>query len=303
MGTESVHETPGGRAPQTQEYLDCPPHLIGRRRGTVYMVTGCLDSFIGVPGGRIFVRRWNPGHSSRSPVMLLHDSLGSVEQWRDFPGALAEATARHVIAYDRLGFGKSTQRIESPSVDFIREEAETIFPLLCRALGVTRFILFGHSVGGAMALVIAAAQSEVCEAVVTEAAQAFVEPQTLTRIRAAKASFNHPEQFERIARWHGKKARWVLESWTEVWLSAEFSSWNLDRHLGNVTCPVLAIHGDRDEYGSLAFPRRITSQVNGPSVMAILDACGHVPHREKKDEVLRCVCDFLARHVGGEAAI
>jgi pimeloyl-ACP methyl ester carboxylesterase len=263
------------------------------------MVTESLDSFIDVSAGRIFVRRWNPRHDTRSPIVLLHDSLGSVEQWRDFPSALAEATARQVVAYDRLGFGKSTARIDRPTVDFIREEAETFFPALCRALGLTRFVLFGHSVGGAMALVIAGAGSEACEAVVTEAAQAFVEPRTLTGIRAAKASFSNPEQFERIARWHGEKSRWVLEAWTEVWLSPEFSSWSLDRHLGNVTCPVLAIQGDRDEYGSLAFPRRITSQVKGPSVMAILNDCGHVPHRERQDEVLRCVSDFLARHAEG----
>lgn len=263
------------------------------------MVTECLDSFVDVSGGCIFVRRWNPDQSGRSPIILLHDSLGSVEQWRDFPGALAEATTRRVVAYDRLGFGKSTPRIEPPSVDFISEEAETCFPALCGALGIPRFVLFGHSVGGAMALVIAAAQSEACEAVVTEAAQAFVEPRTLTGIRAGKALFSHAEQFERIVRWHGDKARWVLEAWTEVWLSPEFSSWSLDRHLGRVTSPVLAIHGDRDEYGSLAFPRRITSEVKGPSVMAILNDCGHVPHREKKDEVLRCVSEFLARHAEG----
>ena len=260
------------------------------------MVTECLDSFIDVPRGRIFARRWNPGHSKRSPIILLHDSLGSVEQWRDFPGVLAEAAARHVIAYDRLGFGKSTPRIERPSVDFVTEEAETFFPALCGALGITRFVPFGHSAGGAMALVIAAAQREACEAVVTEAAQAFVESRTLAAIRAAMTSFSDAGQFEKITRWHGEKARWVLESWAEVWLSTEFSSWSLDGHLGKVTSPVLAIHGDRDEYGSLAFPRRITSQVKGSSVMAILKDCGHVPHREKRDEVLRWVCDFLAEH-------
>lgn len=270
-----------------------------RRHDRVVVGIECLDSFIDVSGGRIFVRRWNSGHGSSSPIILLHDSLGSVEQWRDFPSALAQATARHVVAYDRLGFGKSTPRIERPSVDFICEEAETFFPALCRTLGITRFVLFGHSVGGAMALVIAAIQSEACEAVVTEAAQAFVEPRTLTGIRAAKASFSNPEQFERIVRWHGERARWVLEGWAEIWLSPEFSSWSLDPYLGNVTCPVLAIQGDRDEYGSLAPPRRITSQVKGSSVMAILNDCGHVPHREKRVEVLRWVCDFLAQHVEG----
>jgi pimeloyl-ACP methyl ester carboxylesterase len=264
--------------------------------GPLIVGTECLDSFVDVPGGRIFVRRWEEGLGDRPPIILLHDSLGCVEQWRDFPVTLAQATRRHVVAYDRLGFGKSTPRVERPSLDFIREEAETFFPALCRGLGIRRFILFGHSVGGAMALTIAAAQTQPCAAVITEAAQAFVEPQTLTGIRSAKTAFRDPGQFERIVRWHGDKARWVLDSWTEVWMSPQFLTWSLDRDLGNVVCPVLAIHGDLDEYGSLAFPRRITSQVKGRSELAILSDCGHVPHREKKDEVLRWVREFLARH-------
>ena len=133
-----------------------------------------FDSFVEVPGGRVFVRRWSAGHSERPPIILLHDSLGSVEQWRDFPDALAAATSTHVIAYDRLGFGRSTQRSQRPSVDFVSDEAITFFPPIQLALGITRFSLFGHSVGGAMALVIAASQSEICDGVITEAAQAFV---------------------------------------------------------------------------------------------------------------------------------
>ena len=243
----------------------------------------------------MLVRRWSPGDSNRPPIILLHDSLGSVDQWRDFPEALAAATGRQVLAYDRLGFGRSTPRAQRPSVEFISEEALTIFPPMQQALGLTRYSLFGHSVGGAMALVIAASQPEACEGVITEAAQAFVEPRTLAGIRAAKAQFAKPGQFEKMMRWHGEKARWVLDAWTEVWLSREFSSWSLDPVLGKVTCPVLAIHGDRDEYGSVEFPRQITSGVAGPSELAILADCGHVPHREKRAEVLRLTSAFLQR--------
>jgi len=246
-----------------------------------------------VPGGRIFVRRWSPDHNNGPPLVLLHDALGSVDQWRDFPDALAAATGRQVLAYDRLGFGKSTARVERPSVDFICEEAATFFPAMQRALGMTRFSLFGHSVGGAMAVAIAAAQPAACEAVITEAAQAFVEPRTLAAIRAAKAQFAKPGQFEKLVRWHGERARWVLDAWTQVWLSGDFSAWSLDADLGKVTCPILVIHGDRDEYGSLEFPRRIANGVAGPSELAILAGCGHVPHREESALVLRLACGFL----------
>lgn len=259
------------------------------------MSTEVCDSHVAVPGGRIFVRRWSLGASTHPPIILLHDSLGSVDQWRDFPDALAKATARHVVAYDRLGFGRSTPRMERPSADFIVEEAVRFFPAIQRALGITRFLLFGHSVGGAMALMIAASQSGACDAVITEAAQAFIEARTLAGIRSATAQFSDPEQFEKLAKWHGEKARWVLDAWTEVWLSPEFRTWNIDRHLGQVTCPVLAIHGDLDEYGSAEFPRRITSRVKGPAELAILNHCGHVPHRERREEVLNLTSSFLER--------
>jgi pimeloyl-ACP methyl ester carboxylesterase len=260
------------------------------------------DSFAEVPGGSVFVRRWSAGHSQRDPIILLHDSLGSVEQWRDFPDSLAAATCTDVIAYDRLGFGRSSQRSERPSVDFISDEAARFFPAIQRAVGITRFWLFGHSVGGAMALVIAAAQSEACHGVITEAAQAFVAPRTLAGIRSARVQFRDPEQFAKLAKWHGDKARWVLDAWTEVWLSPEFLSWNIDRYLIRVTCPVLAIHGDVDEYGSVEFPRRITSKVKGPSALAILSHCGHVPHRESREEVLRLTSSFLERRAAGPGA-
>jgi len=255
--------------------------------------TEVSDSLVEVPGGSIFVRRWGVGRSERAPIVLLHDSLGSVDQWRDFPDALARATNRPAVAYDRLGFGKSTQRSQRPSVDFVTEEAVKFFTPLRRALGITRFSLFGHSVGGAMALAIAALQGEACEAVITEAAQAFVEPRTLAGIRSAKDQFGDPRQFEKLVKWHGAKAKWVLDAWTEVWLSPEFSSWSLDGYLDRIECPVLAIHGDLDEYGSMEFPRHITSGVKGASQLAILNRCGHVPHRERREEVLRLTSSFL----------
>lgn len=253
-----------------------------------------LDSLTEVPGGRMFVRCWgDPSRDDQTPIVLLHDSLGCVEQWRDFPQQLAQATGRQVLAYDRLGFGRSTPRSDRPSPNFIDEEASTNFPALARALSLDRFVLFGHSVGGAMALVIAARHRAACQAVVTEAAQAFVEPRTLAGITAAKAQFEDPARFQRISKWHGAKARWVLDAWTEVWLSAEFSGWSLGPYLHEITCPVLAIHGELDEYGSEAFPRRITRGVSGPSEMVILPYCGHVPHRERCEEVLRLTAGFL----------
>ena len=259
------------------------------------MTTGSQDSFVEVPGGEVFVRRWNAVDNDCSPIFLLHDSLGSVEQWREFPLALAEATCRDVIAYDRLGFGKSTARIELPTIDFITEEAEIYFPAIRTALGIDRFALFGHSVGGGMAIAIASTDPDRkrCEAVISESAQAFLEPHTLDGIRVAKEQLREPRRFQRLVKWHDDKAQWVLDAWTEVWQSPEFAGWSLDQYLETVTCPVLAIHGDQDDFGSVEFPRRIVRNAKGPTQLAIFENCGHIPHRERKAEILTLVSAFL----------
>lgn len=251
------------------------------------------DAAVEVPGGQVFVRQWATGQPQKAPLVLLHDSLGSVELWREFPAALAQATGRTVWAYDRLGFGRSSPRTEPPSLGFILEEAQFYFPAVAAQLELDQYILFGHSVGGAMALCIAAHQPARCRAVIAESAQAFVEERTLEGIRAAQQGFQDPAQFARLTRWHSEKARWVLEAWTGVWLSPAFRGWTLEPCLSRVRCPVLAIHGDADEYGSVAFPQRIVAGVSGPARLELVQGCGHVPHREREPIVLGLVRDFL----------
>lgn len=251
------------------------------------------DFLLNVDGGTIFARRWPPdAAASGVPLVLLHDSLGCVELWRDFPAALAERLGRPVVAYDRLGFGRSSARSDSPHPDFIREEAEEVFPAVLAELGITDFAVLGHSVGGAMALVAAARAGDRCKAVVSVSAQAFVEDRTVTGVRRARDHYRQPEQFERLRRWHGEKARWVLDAWTEVWLSPDFATWTLEPDLPLVRCPVLVIHGDQDEYGSVRFPRFIRDYVGGTAEMHILKGCGHVPQRERPDVVTELVARF-----------
>jgi pimeloyl-ACP methyl ester carboxylesterase len=253
---------------------------------------------IATPKGRILVRCWGAGRlaaAQRAPIVLFHDSLGCVELWREFPARLAQATGHPVVAYDRMGFGRSDPHTGQLAPDFVSAEAQGAFAALHAHLGLGRFIAFGHSVGGGMAIACAAAYPDLCAAVVTEAAQAFVEDRTLDGIRASQRAFAEPGRIDRLTRYHGGRAQWVLSAWVDTWLSPDFQTWSLDAVLPRLRCPLLAIHGDLDEYGSLLHPGRLTALAGGPARTAILSGCGHVPHREREGEVLQAVAGFLER--------
>lgn len=253
----------------------------------------CKELFVDVEQGSIYVKKWIPETlKSASPIVLMHDSLGCVDLWRDFPEQLARALSCIVIAYDRLGFGRSSVNKHTPSANFVWDEADIYFSQIKKAAQFSNYYLLGHSVGGGMSIGIAAVDKE-CLGVITESAQAFVEDITIKGIQDAKAMFQTPEQIERLKKWHGDKANWVLSAWVDVWLSAEFTSWSLSPRIGKVTCPVLALHGDRDEYGSNAFPEYIAKNVSGKSTIVILEDCGHVPHKEKTVEVINHIKLFI----------
>lgn len=251
------------------------------------------ETFVAVDGGRLFVRVWGDP-CARAPFVLFHDSLGSVALWRDFPENLAAATGRAVIAYDRLGFARSDPREDRLARDFVHAEGRAVVPALRAALGFETMVLLGHSVGGGMAIATAAAFPETTRGLVTVAAQAFVEDRTLAGIRVAKAAFAEPGGLERLARHHGPQARWVLDAWIETWLAPDFADWTLDAALAALRCPVLAVHGADDEYGSVAHPERIAARAGGPATTLVLPACGHMPHREKPEEVLAAIAAFSA---------
>jgi pimeloyl-ACP methyl ester carboxylesterase len=234
------------------------------------------------------------GALSGSPIVLFHDSLGCVDLWRDFPAALCAATGRRVIAYDRLGFGRSDARSDRPPLDFVADEARHYFPALRDALGFRRFIAFGHSVGGGMAVNCAAAFSADCEALITESAQVFPEDLTLKNIAEAKAQFEDSAQMRRLDKYHGDKTRWVVDAWTENWLHPGFAAWTLRDVLPQVNCPVLAIHGEHDEYGTTRHPQMIGELSGGPARVEILPDTYHVPHRERPGAILDLVAEFVA---------
>jgi pimeloyl-ACP methyl ester carboxylesterase len=247
--------------------------------------------------GQMFVRSWFPDAAAlrpnRAPILLLHESLGCIEQWKDFPAALANATGRTVVAYDRLGFGRSERLTAPPAPTFVEDEATQGFARVLEHLGIERFVVLGHSVGGSMAVHCAAQYPEACQAMVTMSAVTFVEARTLEGIRQAKSWFADPAQRQRLHRYHGDRSDWVLSAWIDTWLAPDFASWTLAHALPDVRCPALAIHGDDDEFGSERHPQLIAQHASGNVEQALLPDVGHVPHREQPEQVLVRVERFL----------
>src|SRR5690606_6918984 len=243
--------------------------------------------------GRLQVQSWalpTAGANRQTPIILLHDSLGCIALWRDFPQKLALATGHPVIAYDRLGFGRSDRHPGTLAADFIAGEAAQIMPQVFAALDIDRFIACGHSVGGAMAVQAAAQFPQACIALITMGAQVFVEERTLNGIRQAKLDFSKQENLSRLEKYHGDKSRWVVDAWTDTWLSREFSQWHVRNELAQIRCPKLAIHGDNDPYGSVEHAHVIAT---GHGRAEIMKGIGHIPYREDEGRTLNLINTFI----------
>lgn len=250
-----------------------------------------------VHGRCLEYRRWPPpAPSIAAPVLLLHEGLGSVGLWRDFPAALASRTGRAVAAYSRLGHGASDPRGAALPVRFMHDEAERTVPAVLDGLAVERAVLFGHSDGGSMALLAAAAFPHRVAALILEAPHVFVEPISIASIARMRDVYDTTGLRQRLARHHGDNVDEAFRGWNDVWLDPEFLAWNIEEALPRVTCPVLVIQGDADEYGTARQMEAIAAGVTGAVETHLLADCGHSPHRDQPARVLDLAAAFLAAH-------
>lgn len=230
----------------------------------------------------------------RPCLVFLHDSLGSIETWRDFPRVLAERVGLNAIVYDRRGHGKSDPFPSAPRTpDYLDRETTALFALL-DGLGETTAILFGHSDGGSIPLIAAARAPKRIVAIVTEGAHVVVEEETLAGIRAAAESFLETDLRERLARYHGTKVDALASAWIDTWLSSEFRHWSILELLPRIVCPALIIQGEDDEFGTADQVRTIVESVSGPAQGLLLPNAAHTPHREARDVTLSESANFIA---------
>ena len=243
---------------------------------------------VAVPGGRVEVLDL-PGAPDRAPLLFLHEGLGSVGLWRGFPERVAAATGRRAVAYSRLGHGASDAPPRPRTPSSMHEEAATVVPALREALGLRAPVLVGHSDGASIALLHAAA-AEVSGLVVL-APHVLVEESGLVAIRAAREAFEDGDLRARLARRH-RDPDAAFRGWNDVWLDPAFRAWDLRPELPGIRCPVLAVQGAADPYGTLVHVEAVRDLASGPVELLVLDG-GHSPHLEEPDRVDAAVVGFL----------
>lgn len=230
---------------------------------------------------------------NRPTLVFLHDSLGCVELWRDFPKQLAIASNCNLLLYDRLGYGKSAPMPthERPT-NYMELEADVLAELL-EFLEIEEALLFGHSDGGTIALLTASKYPEKVKAVIAEAAHIFVEDITLQGIYKAITAYKTTNLPQRLEKYHGDKTETLFKAWTETWTRADYKNWNIESKLAAIRCPLLFIQGEADEYGSLQQVEKTIRQVNGKAEKFILPDVGHVPHKEVPQAVIEKTTEFI----------
>jgi pimeloyl-ACP methyl ester carboxylesterase len=233
------------------------------------------------------------GPAGRPVMVFLHEGLGSVRQWRDFPARLAAASGCRGLVYDRYGYGDSDILAEPRrSVRFMHDEALLALPQILRELRIEDPILIGHSDGASIALIHAGAGHAV-KGVGVMAPHVFIERICLDSIAQAKRSFEGTDLPAKLGRYH-RDARKTFYGWADVWCDANFESWDLrDDYLPNIRCPVLAVQGVDDEYGTMAQLDEIARRVRGPCELVKLERCGHSPFRDQPEKTLSAMVRFV----------
>ncbi len=236
--------------------------------------------------------QWVGNPASTQPVIVfLHEGLGSLAMWKDFPARLCDRLGFRGLVFSRYGYGRSTPKPpeERWPVSFMHAQAHEVLPLLFNALDIRRPWLFGHSDGGSIAL-LHASKFDVAGLVVV-APHIFVEDVSIASIETARQAYETTELKQRLARYHADPDS-AFRGWNDIWLDPAFRRWNIEAELDGITAPVLAVQGADDEYGTLAQIEGIARALP-KTRLSVIPECGHSPHRDQPDVLMRHAADFI----------
>ena len=252
-------------------------------------------------GGRVLriEYAWVGAPDAAPLVVFLHEGLGSLAMWKDYPDALCAAAGMRGLVYSREGYGRSTPLPEGERrpVDYLHRQAHDVLPALLAHLAIReRPWLLGHSDGASIALLYAAAHPAQVAGVVAVAPHVFVEDVAVRSIEATRAAYCTDDLRTRLARYHDDpdSAFW---GWNDIWLDPAFRAWNIEDALPAIACPVLAVQGEDDEYGTMAQVDRIARALPQARVVK-LPGCRHSPHRDQPEALTAAVVAFLREHRG-----
>ena len=255
------------------------------------------DQVIDLDDRRLRVRRLVPRKTDgleRTTLVFLHEGLGCIEMWRDFPQKLCDATACNGVVYDRTGYGQSSPWPADPGPRYMEIEADDVLPRLLASLGIEDCVLVGHSDGGTIALNYAAADPEPLRAVVTIAAHAINEPVCVAAIHRAREAFASGDLRQRLARYHGDNVERAFHLWFDAWVAPGFEPMDANGRLPGVQVPVQAIQGEDDDYGSELQLGIIAGKVGGYCETRLIADCGHSPHLQQPAQVLSEITRFVS---------
>jgi len=259
------------------------------------------ETFVTIDRHNYAVKFIHPPNKRTSPVLVfLHEGLGCIELWRDFPEQVCTGTGLPAIVYDRLGHGKSDPLAQHRTPRYLHDEALKYLPPFLEKNGIDKPFFIGHSDGGTIALLYAANYPDKTAGLITGAAHVFVEDITVQGIQRAVEAYESGKLKKGLSKYHGDKTDALFYGWAHTWLSPEFRNWNIVDELKTVTSPSLIIQGVDDEYGTEAQVDAIVNNVPAKSEKLMIPDCGHVPHLQAGDVVKERMVEFVKKVMNGK---
>jgi len=253
------------------------------------------EGFVEIEGYAYHYQTIGEYHGNNPFIIFLHEGLGSIPQWKDFPEKLCQATGMPGFLYERHGYGRSTPPAKERSKDFLQAEA-MILPHILEKLNLkSPHYVFGHSDGATIALLYASCQPKNLKSLVAEAPHVFLEEQSVRGIARTKEAFQKGT-LKGLENYHGFHTGNVVLSWTNYWLDPANRDWNMFDELKKITAPVLFIQGTKDMFGTLQQGEEIRKRIKGPYQNMVLEKCGHTPHFEKQKKVIDAITEFFDKN-------